>query len=60
METKWITYDGIDFYDTKRFEWKKMDIDWEMIKLEHQKQFKELCELYFPVFNNEKQVENGM
>ena len=50
-ETRWITYDGMDYYDLKQFDWKFSKID---NSIEHFK------ELFYFIFDKEKQVKNGM
>lgn len=61
MEKKWVTYDGIDYYDKNSFEWKKTDVEWEEFKSMHWKEFEDWCNLYgFPISEKEKQVKNGM
>lgn len=49
-ETRWVTYDGVDYYDlySGRFDWKYAEIDniWEAFKG---------C-----FVEKEKQVKNGM
>ena len=62
-QTKWITYDCIDFYDVRRFEWKAIELEqeYEALKRQQWKNFEDWCNLYgFPVTEKEKQVENGM
>lgn len=50
-ETRWVTYDGIDYYDLKRFDWQFPEID---SGREHFKDW------FYLIFEKEKQVKNGM
>ena len=50
-ETRWVTYDGVDYYDLTRFDWKFSKIDDSRERFE---------DWFYLVFGKEKQVENGM
>lgn len=50
-ETRWVTYDGVDYYSPERFDWKFSKTD------DSRERFKDWFSL---VFEKEKQVKNGM